>query len=215
MDFAVYGLDRTFQGPRWLDFFESPPGEPAWALWLGHRLRDTEHGVRVGTFPRKRYEQAMCPNGGDPLAKVAFSGAFGLVNLTLPDSSVPRPDGLILALVEHAENQASRHAEWRPKMWEADGEPVPAKVLYFAGAWAGFTDALDEVYVVAIGIGIPPEGLRLTRVTDGTPYGADLTAPLSLAELGRKKSLRPEAWLPPPRRDAFHPDQLALAPTEA
>ncbi|WP_199431516.1 hypothetical protein [Qaidamihabitans albus] len=215
VDFPVYGLDWSVRGPRWLDFFEGRPGEPTWALWLGHRVEGGESGVRVGTLPRERHDQVMCPNGGDPLAEVAFSGAFGLVNLTLPDSSVTRPDGLILALVEHAEAQAKRHAEWQPVTWEVEGRPARARVLHFAGAWAGFTDVLDDVYLVAIGIGVEAEGLRLVQVSNAAAYGTDFAAPLSLAELGRQKSTRPETWLPPPRRDAFHPDQLALAPIPA
>lgn len=213
VDFAVHGLDWAFKGARWVDFFEGMPGMPCWALWLGHRVHDADQGVRVGSLPRRRYDETMCPGGGDPLAEVAFSGAFGLVNLTLPDSSVPRPDGLIMALVEHAERQAKWYREWPLVTWEVDGRQVTARVWRFAGGWAGFTDALDESYVVVVGLGVEPEGLRLVRVTNAAAYGADLAAPLSLTQLGRQKSTRPEAWLPPPQRDAFHPDQLALMPS--
>lgn len=215
VDFPVYGLDRMFHGTRWVDFFEGTPDAPPWVLWLGHRERYGDRGVRVGTFPRNRYVAAKCPCGGDPLAEVAFSGALGLVNLTLPDSSVPRPDGLILALVEHAEQQAERYDDWPALPWRVDGEPVRARVWQFAGAWAGFTDMVDDVYVVAVGIGVDPS-VRLARITEtASAYGTDLTAPLSLVELGRWKSVRPEAWLPPPDRDAFHPDQLALLRPES
>ncbi|PXY32647.1 hypothetical protein [Prauserella muralis] len=215
VDFPVHGVGPQFQGARWVDFFEGLPGEAPWALWLGHRERDSEHGVRVGSLPRRRYADAMCPGGGDPLAEVAFSGAFGLVNLTLPDSSVPRPDGLIPALVEHAERQAKLHRDWARVGWDVDGTRVGARVWRFAGAWAGFTDALEETYVVAVGIGVEPEGLRLDRVTGTAAYGIDFGAPLSLVELGRYKSTRPDTWLPPPQRDAFHPDQLARMPSTA
>ncbi|MEU6643233.1 hypothetical protein ABZ863_11850 [Saccharomonospora sp. NPDC046836] len=212
VDFTVYGLDQTFRGPRWVDFFEGVPDAAPWALWLGHRERDSTRGVRIGSMPRARYDQTMCSTGGDPLAEVAFSGAFGLVNLTLPDGSVPRPEGLIQSLVEHAEQEAKRYPAWPWVRWDVDGTSVPARVLRFAGAWAGFTDGLADTYVVAIGIGVEPEGLRLVPISETAAYGTDLTAPLSLTALGRYKSNRPEAWFPPPQRDAFHPDQLALVP---
>lgn len=211
VDFTVYGLDAKFSGVRWVDFYEGTPGSAPWALWLGHRLSRSDRGVRVGTFRRQRYIDAMCRNGRDPLAEVAFSGAFGLVNLTLPDTSVPRPDGLIGALVEHAEKQSKRYMKWSTAWWDVAGNMARARVLHFAGAWAGFTEAVQDAYVVAIGIGIGADDLRLVPV-EGGPYGTDFRRRLDFAELGRLRSVRPDAWLPPPRRDGFHPDQLALVP---
>ncbi len=214
VDFQAYGLDEKFHGFRWVDFFEGLPGRPPWALWLGHRKPDTDGGVRVGTLPKQRYESVMCPNGKDPLAEVAFSGAFGVVNVTLPDSSVPRPDGLIPALVEHAEQQARRYADWPIVWWSIEGAEVRARVWRFAGGWAAFSTALDDVYLVAVGAGMEPQNLSFEPITDDSAYGIDLSAPLDLGELGRQKSVRPEAWLPPPRRDGFHPDQLAFVSDE-
>ncbi len=214
VDFQVYGLDETFQGMRWVDFFEGLPGKPPWALWLGHREPDSGNGVRVGTLPRQRYEAVMCPNGKDPLVEVAFSGAFGVVNVTLPDSSVARPDGLIPALVEHAEAQARRYAEWPIVWWRIEGAQVRARVWHFAGGWAAFSTALDDAYLVAVGVGLEPADLAFEPVEDGATYHIDLSAPLNFTELGRQKSTRPQAWLPPPRRDGFHPDQLAFVPDE-
>ncbi|SFP52939.1 hypothetical protein SAMN05421810_102861 [Amycolatopsis arida] len=208
-DFPVYGLDERWRGPRWLDFFEGRPGDPVWAVWLGHREAEGDHGVRVGTLPRERYDEVMSPRGGDTRVPVAFSAAFGLVNLTLPDGSVPRPEGLIPALVEHAERQAKRHREWPRVAWEVDGRWAQAAVWSFADAWAGFTDVLEDAYLVAVGIGVQPEGLRLVPAA-GAEYGVDLAAPLDPGELTLMRRARPEAWLPPPRRDGYHPDQLAL-----
>ncbi len=210
VDFDVYGLDASFQGARWVDFFEGLPGRPPWALWLGHREPDSDSGVRVGTLPRQRYEAVMCPNGKDPLVEVAFSGAFGVINLTLPTSTVPRPEGFIPALVEHAEQQARSYADWPIAWWEIEGAQVRARVWHFAGGWAAFSTALDDAYLVAVGVGTDPANLSFVPIEDTAVYDADLTAPLDFAELGRKKSVRPEAWLPPPRRDDFHPDQLAF-----
>lgn len=233
VDFPVYGLHPRIPGPRWVDFFEGGSGGPAaqdddagvvselgeagqapWALWLGQRLADTERGLRIGSMPRSRYERAMCPGGGDPLAEVAFGAAFGLVNLTLPDSSVPRPDGLIESLLAHAEQHARRYEKWKRVTWRVDGMSVRARIWEFAGGWTGFTGDLDDSYVAVIGIGVAAEGLSLARVTDPKAYGVDFSAPISLADLGKHRATRPEAWLPPPRRDAFHPEQLALLPDD-
>ena len=211
-DFPLYGLDWSFDSVRWLDFFESSRGSPAWAVWLGHRISE-DTGVRVGTFPRKRYTEVMCPRGGDELAEVAFGAAFGLINLTLPDSSVPRPAGLIQELVRHAEQQAQRYPTWRSAVWDVDGTSTRAQVWNFAGAWAGFSDGRDDEFIVVIGIGIEPDELTITQISDGRPYGVDLGAHLDLGELGRQRHERPDTWLPPPQRDHFHPDQLALVPS--
>lgn len=218
VDFTVYGLHRDIPGPRWVDFFEGGDelsGGAPWALWLGQRLADTERGLRIGSMPRHRYEQAMCPGGGDPLAEVAFSGAFGLVNLTLPDGEVARPDGLIETLLAHAEQNARRYETWKRVMWRVDGMSVRARIWEFADGWTGFTGDLDDSYVSVIGIGVSPEGLSLARVEKPAAYGVDFSQPISIADLGRHRATRPEAWLPPPRRDAFHPEQLALLPESA
>ncbi|WP_157596713.1 hypothetical protein [Saccharomonospora saliphila] len=214
VDFDVYGLDDGFEGARWVDFFEGLPGRPPWALWLGHR-ESGGGGVRVGTLPRVRYEAVMCPNGKDPLVEVAFSGAFGVINVTLPSTTVPRPEGFIPALVEYAEKQAKGYADWPEVWWTIEGEPARARVWHFAGGWAAFSAEPAESYLVAVGVGMDPDGLALAPVLDDSLYDADLTAPLDFAELGRRKSVRPEAWLPPPRADGFHPDQLAFLPPEA
>lgn len=211
VDFPLYGVDQQFDCVRWLDFFESRSGSPAWAVWLGHRAAD-DTGVRIGTFPKERYTAVMCPRGGDIRSEVAFSAAFGLVNLTLPDSTVPRPDGLIPELVKHAEQQAQRYAEWRTAVWHVDERPVRALVWNFAGAWAGFSDGAEGAFVVSIGIGVEPDELHMSTIGDGFDYGVDLAAPLDLGMLGKQRHERPQAWLPPPRRETFHPDQLALRP---
>jgi len=211
VDFPLYGIDQQFDCVRWLDFFESRHGHPAWAVWLGHRAAD-DTGVRIGTFPRQRYAEVMCPRGGDVRAAVALSAAFGLVNLTLPDSSVARPQGLIPELVKHAERQAERYSEWRTAVWHVDGQPAPAAVWNFAGGWAGFSDGLDAAFVVAVGLGVEPDELHIGTVNDGSAYGVDLRKPLDLHMVGKQRYDCPQAWFPPPRRETFHPDQLALQP---
>lgn len=213
VDFPVYGLDR-FDGTRWIDFFEGLPGESPRALWLGHRKQAAADGIRVGTLPRHRYAEAMCPGGNDPLAAVAFSGAFGLVNLTLPNGSASRPDGLISALVHHAEQQAACYERWPAVQWDVDGTSVQANIWYFAGAWSGFTPVHNDVHLVAIGIGIKPDDLSLTRVADSAAYGIDFAAPLDIEEVGRYKRSCSEAYLSPPRGDSLHPDQIALLSDE-
>lgn len=214
VDFAAYGVEFSWRGHRWLDFFEHSDDGPMWALWLGHGTPEGDGGIRVGTLPRARYDEMFSPRSDDHLEPVAFSGAFSLVNHTLPNLKVPRPEGLLPALVRHAEQAAHRHAGWPRYRWEVDGRPVDAAVWGFAGGWTGFVGDLDEAYLVAVGIGVPAEGLRLTTIADGAAYGMDLGAPPSLAELNVRRQEHPETVLPTPNPDAFHPDQLALG-TEA
>src|SRR5699024_12007348 len=89
-------------------------------------------------------------------------------------------------------------------VWHIDGRPVRASVWNFAGAWAGFSDGLDTEFVVAVGIGLEPDELHMSAITEGSSYGVDLGAQLDPAALSRLRHELPLAWLPSPRRQTFH-----------
>lgn len=210
VDFPLYGLDQAWPGLRWPDFYEGQLGEPTTGMWLGHRSTDGEVAVRVGSFPRARFDRIEAAHSRDPLAELAFAGAVPLINMTLPERAEDGIPGINRALVDHAGQQAQRHAEWPRVRWSVEGAPVSAAVWQFAGAWLGITDALPEVYLAVIGFGVVPEGLPLALIADGSPYGMDLRAPLSTDLLTEQSSrLPPEVW-PQPNRGRYHPDQLAL-----
>ena len=72
VDFLLYGVDeRSWQGPRWLDFLEGQAAAPTWALWLQHGFTPapdpTRPWLRVGNLPRARHARLMTPDGGDRL----------------------------------------------------------------------------------------------------------------------------------------------------
>lgn len=200
-DFAVYGLDSGYDGERWLDFFESQLGAPAWALWLGHRVGDG--GVLVGTMPRSRFDEGHCAPGTDCLAEVAFVAAFKAINLGLPNPQVPSPDKMGVIWVDHALENARKYADWSTVSWSVDDVAVSAPVWSFADVWAGFTNALADAYVVVVGTGLAPDGLRLMRIPDGTAYGVDLSRDLDLAKIR-------DSDFPKPNSVKFHADQIAL-----
>lgn len=208
VDFPLYGLDRDWPGLRWLDFYGGALGTPTTDVWLGHRSTDGEVAVRVGSFPRQRFEAT---HSQEVAGELAFAGAVALVNMTLPQRVEAGLPGLNRALVRHADEQCHAHADWPRARWSVDGTPVTAAVWRFAGAWLGITDALPQVYLAVIGFGVVPEGLPLARVTDGTPYGMDLAQPLSADLLQMQHERLPAVVWPLPDQYGYHPDHLAVA----
>jgi hypothetical protein len=212
VDFPLYGLDRDWPGLRWLDSYGGRSGTPTTDVWLGHRSTDGEVAVRVGTFPRQRFEAT---HSRDVAGELAFAGAVALVNMTLPQGAEQGMPGLNKALVEYAGEQCHRHADWPRTRWSVDGAPVDAAVWRFAGAWLGITDAQPQVYLAVIGFGVVPEGLPLARVTDGAPYGTDLARPLTTDLLQEQRERLPMVVWPLRDQHSYHPDQLAVAQRSA
>lgn len=50
-----------------------------------------------------------------------------------------------------------------------DGAAVTARVGWFAGGWAAVSDAVAEVYLSAVGIGVGPDGLSLSTFAGARP----------------------------------------------
>ena len=217
--FPLYGLDGSWPGARWLDSFGDALGDVVRWIRLAHwtRLappgRETGELIMVETHSRPLTDAEEARGGEAALRSLASSAAFTLVNLTLPDASVPRPEGLVRALVDHAEEQGKRHAEWLPVTWQVDGLPVPARAWEFAGGWAAFSDGLDEVYLAASGCGARPDGLALTRLRDARAYHFDLAQPLDTRAVTASSAA---AWAddadgqPAWRPADWHPGQLRL-----
>jgi len=64
---------------------------------------------------------------------------------------------------------------------------VPASVWRFAGGWTSFTDGLPDVYLVVVGFGVAPDGLRFVAISDSARYGFDVAAPLRPSDLARAR----------------------------
>jgi hypothetical protein len=204
VDFPLYGLD-AWDGPRWLETFDGELGTPTWAVRLGHQ-RGTDTYVGVATLPRERYDR-LC---GADRSEVALFGTFWLINLTLPDPGLPRPDGFLRDLVSLSEVAGTRHADWPQVRWSV-GE---ASVWRFAGGWTGFA-VLDDVYVVVAAFGLEPNGLRFAVVPDGAPYGFDLAAPLRTTDLPAARERTGPAAPARLNTDAWHADHGALLDEQA
>jgi hypothetical protein len=213
VEFPLYGLDADRPGLRWLDGYGDALGDDV--RWVGLAQGDPEADelVMVETFSRFLTDSLHVRGGEPPLKSVSFAAAVTLVNLTLPDMSVSRPDGLLQAVVDHADENSRRHADWTRVTWQVDGVPVPARAWEFAGGWAAFSDALPEVYLAISGSAGRPDGVALARLKDSRAYHFDLDQPLHprVIEASAAAALVdcPRPWR---QRAELHPDQLRLLP---
>jgi hypothetical protein len=219
--FPLYGLDATWAEQRALDWiceFTGPgTADPmTYGIWLGHLTADGRAGVRVGTFDRRMVERVEIHHGRRPDRSLASArtGALALVDLTLPGmqgrTASEHTRQLAKALPKHALTQAERRTSWPRVTWHIDGTLVEAPVWRFAGGWTGFSDVLADQCLVLVGVGVPPGGLRLTRIADSRLYGVDLAASLDRAHHWDEVRDWQETILPRPNLEAWHDDQLAL-----
>jgi hypothetical protein len=213
--FPLLGLDGTAAGACWLEAFGDAIGDEVRWVTLAHASRETGELVMVTTHSRPLTDAAAARGGVAAFQSVAFSAAFTLVNLTLPDLAVPRPKGLTQALVLHADEWSERHAAWTPVTWQVDGGPVTARAWRFADGWAAFSAGLDDVYLVAAGSGGKPDGLAFARLRDGRDYHFDPKQPLDSRVIQASHDAAGADGEPAWRRPDWHPDQLHLLPGHA
>ena len=204
IDYPVYGLGDSWDGPRWLDHLQGMVGKPSWGVCLGHGQRveatPTEPWALVISLASARHALTM---GGDATREVAFAATFALVNLTLP-APRDRAEGFVPALIERAEREADRYAEWPACAWSVDGGAVSARTWHWAGAWAGFTTDLDDTDLIVVGHGMEPGDLALSLVPTGAAYHMDWGQPVAYPEdieASQRAALAafpdpPEAWWP-------------------
>ena len=208
--FPVYGLDASWSGARWLDGFGDAVRDEVRWVRLAHQSTEPEALIMVETLSRPLTDGQAARWGEPALQSVAFSAAVVMVNLTLPAQSVPRPPGLLRALVRNAEARSGRHAEWPPVSWRVDGSEVGARTWRFAGGWAAVSDSVDGVYLAAAGSGIGPDGLALAALRDGRAYNVDVDQPLHPRAIAASSAARAGGEGLPPSRPDWHADQLRL-----
>jgi hypothetical protein len=87
-----------------------------------------------------------------------------------------------------------------PARWiSVADESVIARVWQFADGWAGFSDAMDDVYLAGVGACIAPEELSLEMLLDSNVHHFDLGRPLlyqqalSVSKAARTAGDRPTA----------------------
>ena len=173
-DFPVYGLtEATWDGPRWLRFYEGAVGEVPVAIHLAHGRSedlsaDSGPWAEVRSLPRTRFAHE-----GD--------GHSDAVHEVALYTWMSRGFGSTQAHDERAQLESSRYQDWSTVGWTVDDEKVEALVVPddpdAHGAWAAFI-AIPEVYVVLTARGIRPADIRLTRLVDGSTYGMPLGAML-------------------------------------
>ena len=171
-DFPIYGLtEATWDGPRWLRFYEGAVGEVPAGIHLAHGrsedlFADSGPWAEVRSLPRTRFAQEV-DGDSDALREVALYAWMS------------RGFGSIRGHDERAQIEASSYQDWATVAWTLDDEKVEALVVPdhpdAHGAWAAFV-ATPEVYVVVTARGIRPADIRLTRVLDGSTYGLPLGA---------------------------------------
>lgn len=219
-DFPVYGLPTSWGGRRAIDAIvewrdAGAQSFTTYGLWLGHYDSTTMSGARIGTFEPKRLGQAKAV--AEPDLAAALLGVSALVDLTLPGADnrpSPKPfPAPVNELVRRAEAFAYRRHSWPTLRWHVDNTDLEARVLAFAGAWTGYT--MTGEALVVVGVGLPPEGLRLAVVTDGAPYGFAVGQPLDRWHARQDNRDCPETILAKPNPDAWHPDYVALAGRQA
>jgi hypothetical protein len=211
INFPVYGLDGSWPGARWLDSFGDQVGDPPRWVRLDHQSADGESLIMVESYSRPATDDLAARRGERPLDDAAVRAAVILIDVTLPAQSVPRPDGFLRVLVEHAMEIAGQYAQWPTVGWQVDGAEVTARVSWFAGGWAAISEGVAEVYLSAVGIGVGPDGLSLARLQDGAAYHFDLDQPLrpgAMSASSRAAGAQSEA--PPRQRQDWHADHLKL-----
>jgi hypothetical protein len=168
IDIPMYGLDRTWAGPRWLDSLDGRAGHPVWGIWLGHG-RDVvrgagSHWVVIGSFSRDR--SAPLRSRGETFEHgLAFDAARVLLGHTRD--------------IRRIEMEADRWESWPTVAWRVDGQVVTARLLVENGrAWAGFTSDVPQMGLVIHGGGLDPHGLALARVRDSSSYHFAAESPL-------------------------------------
>jgi hypothetical protein len=202
--FPIYGLDGSWPGARWLEGFGDAIGEEVRYVRLAYQDPRTGALLLVETCSRSLTDTKAAAAEVDPLRTVAFDAGALLANLTFPAESVPRPQGIRRAIVEHVDQCSGQYAAWPPVTWRVDGAAVTARVWRFADGWAAICDAVDDVYLAAASTG--PAELSLGRLRDAHGYGFELDQPLDQWTVGASAAGRQ----PPEKRLDWHADQLRL-----
>jgi len=125
--FQVYGLAPSRPGARWLDGFGDAIGDPPRWVALAHEAVDGKSLIMVNSWSRPPADAQAARLKQPPLESVAFDAAHILINVTLPAQSVPRPDGFIPLLTEHAAKAAGQYAQWPAVQWQVGGSTVAAR----------------------------------------------------------------------------------------
>jgi hypothetical protein len=206
-DFPIYGLTGHVFTRRWADSIKGDRDKNLIGIKLGHTIPNGDSGVLVETLHRGRFD-ALSPTDQDfdRLTSVAAVGTEEIFNLTCAEPNF-RIAGLSKVAMRYCLESARLHADWAQVNWTVGGSKFPASVWHFAGGWAGFTDQIPGVYVVATAINVAAADLAMTPVTDGKEYGLDIDKSITIDSIGGSTG---GAQMPRPNVNQPHPDQVSL-----
>ena len=189
LDFPVYGLSSTWPKSRWLQELDwqcgpegpaAPGYEQVFAIWLGHgssrRPIPHEPWVLVGSIPLQPFGRLRTAPGEDPVEVVASTPLWPLTSVTTPELSEDQRSLWSEHVWKFIQERAAQYETWAPCTWTLDDTPIAARVIRWAGAWAGFSQT-PEVAIVIAASAVSPDGLGLRRIRDGHDYHFDLDAP--------------------------------------
>jgi hypothetical protein len=202
--FPLYGLDASWLGTRWLKFVQGPVGEPLYEVTLGHGDRPVP--MRGHPLLDITTRSAKNAHDRDSVAfqrELAFSGLFTLMNMTAPtpDAVLDRERMWKKALA-YAGRRADQYLRWASVTWSVDGVPTAARFTRFAGAWTGFSLAVDGIGFWIVGYRVGPEDLGIAQIASGEPYGFDLAEPVVYPDTlhSAQAALGQDHWSDPPPR---------------
>jgi hypothetical protein len=181
LDFPLYGL-ADWQGSCWLDVIEGEIGKPTCGVWLAHAGVASPSSrypwVRVATLPAARHAQLMKMPDEQPAEAVAFAALHFLINVTAPELTAEQREAYWPQARDMVQRDAHHISAWPDVVIRVDGRNLQAHSYRWAGTWLAFTTDLNEVALIVISAGVPPEKLALTRLGSGSAYHFDLEAPI-------------------------------------
>lgn len=194
VDFALYGLDENWDGPRWLEsWWGAAP--VASGVFLSHGERPLpargHPWVRVGNWAPSG--AGWCSPGFGPperqLAWHAFWHVLGVVAPAFEDEAVHRR--FLRNYAPYVDQRADRWARWATTQWHIDSRNVPARFARFGGGWAGYAFEPGELAVSVSAKGVSPRDLGLRKLTSEAQYHFDLDQPIDdeLARASKERAL--------------------------
>lgn len=177
LDFPIFGLDRTWKGPRWLNAVIGSYGEPAQSVWLAHGERlDPDREVLVMSH-RLSEDQGWCPSGAHAERMLAWTGLVRIIDATLPVLAGDDRRRFFDNFEQYVDARAGRWARWAPTRWRIENRVVTARFARFAGGWAAYAFERDRFALAVTGVGADPHGLGLRRLRSAAAYHFDLEEP--------------------------------------
>lgn len=210
--FPVYALERWGGEDIQLDrvrLWRSPdaPSHVTQSIWLLHSS-GADRALTVGSFASDLDGRGDQGSGGGVEAvadAVALEAASMLAAVTVPtDFSGPRA----AALERYGLARGHEWRTWARATWHVDGQPTPAYVWEFAGAWAGVVAAPDGAALAVVGVGVASDDVRVVTFQEKLIYGSVVDGQFDRTVESLRHDWR-GTGMPLPNQTGFHPDQLS------